>query len=249
MSIGYGRLTDGAACACSPSRTMNPPPMEYHVPRLACAVARRRREAQGVGVKRQRLIAVERDVAAPDRIRRDAGRRAAVDACRAMSAMRRVQGRQIARHRIEAQQARLHGEVGAVSAPGLGERAEQIDGNPATRVTASWRSRSDRKASAARHGPSVCELDGPTPILNMSKTDRRSDMGHLASGPTRQRTRATMSVRSSNCSSVLCSRTAATMRVEQRRARRHPRDAAAARSAGPRRTPPPTPTSRRSRRR
>src|SRR4029079_13219167 len=37
-------------------------------------------------------------------------------------------------------------------------------------------------ASGARQGPSVCELDGPTPTLNMSKTDSRSDIGSAHSG-------------------------------------------------------------------
>src|SRR5690606_35143427 len=30
---------------------------------------------------------------------------------------------------------------------------------------------SRKKLSAARHGPSVCELDGPTPIFNISNTE------------------------------------------------------------------------------
>src|SRR5690554_1165578 len=32
------------------------------------------------------------------------------------------------------------------------------------------------KRSAALHGPNVCELDGPTPIFNISKTEMHSIM-------------------------------------------------------------------------
>lgn len=35
---------------------------------------------------------------------------------------------------------------------------------------------SDKKRSAALHGPKVCELDGPTPIFNMSKTEIHSSI-------------------------------------------------------------------------
>jgi hypothetical protein len=35
---------------------------------------------------------------------------------------------------------------------------------------------SERKRSAARQGPSVCELDGPTPILSISKTEIHSSI-------------------------------------------------------------------------
>src|SRR3954470_20572073 len=47
-------------------------------------------------------------------------------------------------------------------------------------VSASWPSVSSRSANrfAARIGPTVCELDGPMPILKMSKTLMCTDLQH-----------------------------------------------------------------------
>ena len=69
---------------------------------------------------------------------------------------------------LEPEQDRL---VAAVALAGEPEAAEQLDLHAAP-CCASWPSASSRSANrrAARIGPTVCELDGPMPILKMSKT-------------------------------------------------------------------------------
>ena len=70
-------------------------------------------------------------------------------------------------------QAEGDGRDAAVALAGRAEGAEQFDGDP-TRVESSVPScaRPRTNRSAAIIGPTVCELDGPMPILNRSKTLR-----------------------------------------------------------------------------
>ena len=77
-------------------------------------------------------------------------------------------------------QAEQHGLVAAVALAGGAERAVQACRTRA--VAASWPSCCRRSANsrAARIGPTVCELDGPMPILNRSKTE--TAMGGPRSG-------------------------------------------------------------------
>ena len=59
--------------------------------------------------------------------------------------------------------------VGAVAATGERERAVQIDHDLRRLLQFAVRCSSCANRSAARIGPTVCELDGPSPILNRSK--------------------------------------------------------------------------------
>jgi hypothetical protein len=66
-----------------------------------------------------------------------------------------------------AHQAQDHGLVGGVADAGQGQRAVQMgfDADGASRAP-----HSSRKRRAATIGPTVCELEGPMPILNKSNT-------------------------------------------------------------------------------
>ncbi len=134
-------------------------------------------ERQGIGMKRQRAVDMKHDAARwLKRHRRRASERQRTGPRNARDT--RVEIGKIAGDRIEPEQAGLHRQVRAVPPPGLGQRPEQVHAKRRDIACAPRQaSRSARKASAARQGPSVCELDGPTPILNMSKTERGSDTG------------------------------------------------------------------------
>ena len=67
-------------------------------------------------------------------------------------------------------EAEHHRLVGRVALAGEAERAEQLDRTRATPADRAVCQQGSANAPAARIGPTVCELDGPMPILKMSKT-------------------------------------------------------------------------------
>ena len=72
-------------------------------------------------------------------------------------------------------QAQHHGLVGAVPLAGRAQRAVQLDPHAAHGGQRAVRARRAAKRLAAIIGPTVCELEGPMPILNRSKA-----LTHLA---------------------------------------------------------------------
>ena len=134
------------------------------------AVLEHRREASGrwggtaayVGVEDEVVGRVERD--RPLARRGPAGRRDRIAATLAwICAVSQVTGSSPTRPEH-------HGDVGAVPLAGLGQRAEQVDPDPRDPLEdAPAPGTVARNRCAARQGPIVCELDGPTPILKMSK--------------------------------------------------------------------------------
>ena len=69
-----------------------------------------------------------------------------------------------------AEQAEQDGAVGAVADAGERERAVEIDADGCGACRGDLPVSSDcTKRSAARMGPTVCELEGPMPILKSSK--------------------------------------------------------------------------------
>ena len=81
----------------------------------------------------------------------------------------RVHLRHVAGDRVLASQPENDGDVRSMALAGLRERAVQVDANTIDRVRKDRASgNSTRNRWAARQGPIVWELDGPTPILKMS---------------------------------------------------------------------------------
>ena len=74
------------------------------------------------------------------------------------------------RARILAGQAEQHRTVAAVPVPGRAERAEQFGPHRARAASSPLSRKPNANSRAAFIGPTVCELDGPMPILNRSKT-------------------------------------------------------------------------------
>ena len=129
------------------------------------------REAHAVGMERQRLAAVE-DAGRASRRRRSRAGRAAAAPCRRGSRRAAAGDRvDVDRVGLVAGEPEQHRLVAAVALAGGAERAVQLACTRARRRRAGPRAAAAaRTARAARIGPTVCELDGPMPILKRSKT-------------------------------------------------------------------------------
>ena len=127
-----------------------------------------------VGVERQRLAPVQDEVARPRR-RRSRARRAAQSRFVARICCERAGRSASTSHRVGlvARQAEQHRLVAAV-ARGRSRRASRTARTARARRRvehARRRAAARANSAAARIGPTVCELDGPMPILNRSKTE------------------------------------------------------------------------------
>ncbi len=122
-------------------------------------------EAHAVGMMRQRRDGDERDIGC--RIERDRGAARQTQRSLRGDALRK-RGDDVGIDRVgritrETEEQRA---VRAVTAAGQRERTEELDPNARDRRLTP--ASSEMNIIAARIGPTVCELDGPMPILNTS---------------------------------------------------------------------------------
>jgi hypothetical protein len=74
-------------------------------------------------------------------------------------------------YRVVTAQAKQYGNIGTVARPVLASEPYSNIFTCTTSGNTSFCLSNSTNCCAARHGPSVCELDGPMPILNISNTE------------------------------------------------------------------------------
>ena len=161
----------GAASSAAPSRRMKPPPTESQVSSARHdAVLVARDEAERVGMARRRVDDVEDD--RPLRVEADRPPPAKRQAVRSADARRQARRRH-SRSMVSGsrpQRPRTTARSVAWPRPVKASEPNSVTSTLATRAIAPDSASPAAKAAAAFIGPTVCEDDGPTPILNRSKT-------------------------------------------------------------------------------
>ena len=208
VSIGYGSFA--ASDARRRLAIAHDEAAADRVPRAGPRFSRDevRGERERVRMERQLLQRVKPDVAGWLEVDRAPGRQSQSDASR-RSGERRSADRTCHRFRDRARAARPV-RPDRFRAHARSWRAHRRNRSGCWRRVGGrgWRRAPATNASAARQGPSVWELEGPTPTLNMSNTESRSDIAPYL-------TRATINVRSSYWSAPPWAPTSSTMVSQQ----------------------------------
>ena len=181
--IGDVGVALGRRLVAAPSRTMKPPPTESQVSSASVAPAASRatrRSVFGMARRRRRRRRRRSHVAGSKRIDAPPGERQALRRrARRRRARRPRPGRRSPASRPE--RPRTTALSVAWPRPVKASEPSSVTSTLATRASAPARARPAAKAAAAFIGPTVCDDDGPTPILKSSKTlimARRSREGH-----------------------------------------------------------------------